>query len=1114
MAALSSSPILQYRRRASRDALRSTSTNAYYTRIKQDVLHKPGLDVPSCNSGSLSHEASPPPPQQGTRSDSVRKDDCSVCYRSIPLSDMSAHRRQHHLGQKLRLNRVKAGVCKNTACGRTLDAIDLNGVMVRPSDQDSELCGLCHKQFMQFYSWAHNHEGQMPSNRDFDCQSSRPTDYGSEMVLDHSGGNGPLWKQREGVFDEKTYARYLQYKNRTRKDRGKDGKEVWPDHLEEAFQIALCKVPHIGKRKTMAFLINKELKSCGRNELLAKTLQLMTGIKRTRKQISSHIQVLQGLIKDPKCKSKLYGLTLIKSESSKDAGEAPKGLQYDNVTGNLIITKPSSFSNQHNRSTTTGACLLGLPPPTNTLGSSTPPQHPFMQKIELNMSVFSPEDLHRPEGLACHTYTRIQDEMGTQARSLEDDDQWRMLYPDLADILNSGFPLKSEVILLESSIELMTDYSPPKSSLAIHLFADVACTSPDASWRYQTRFYTNGSVSQVCSGLLLSDNTQYSVASKTRMNIPLSSSWWVTIFHDFMERRCAIKMSGDARQLYQHEQQTRQDIGGISVMQEIFVDQNTGINSLDCGPAFILLWKFRQTQASEAATTSWGKLHLPPLRAAAFSPMPPTSQPPTSQPPTSQPPTSQPPTSQPPITLESTLHSYQSNSYLPLLRSQIPLPPPLQNGTKYDEWPQPSVRAFPIKTRDITADFKAESPITTAFDSYSDDDVLQGVSAYTQVSGDHDGSNYIDNFEPRSTSHSTVLESQQFVGQLQDPEYELHSFGGHEQAAFTLSELANQPIVADTSRPSAVAESASQSTSRTSFTSFSTNNSTVYLQDATDSNLELDVANWNIQLQYEEDHEQMEMEMQRQSPIVYKGIGLNVSTTSMELDVQGGQQLSIEKDREQPVEQTQGQQHQPSYTWPYGIQDEHDHEALVLAQEYHAYNLSTYSQNASRNEEPGDQACHTHRFASEDGHWTESANVDGEGDMVPDKCPHPLSPETLRQQHRDHHKTENFEGLTHLPSQVTTHDPHMYAREMVRHVQIRSPDQVVETVQQYRAEVRGDVSSFQETENGLRQSHGEVRKPPRFLPMDIGEEAYGDGIVKTECQVAELERGHVLGEVG
>lgn len=328
-----SSPV-QHRTRTTRGVLRSTSTNAYYPRIKQDDLEKPNLDEPAHDSDSLSDDESPPVPPEEGRGDSTEADKHGVCYHPVPLNDMSAHRKLRVSGRRPRpkpgINAAvdpdfKPGICKNVNCRRTLNAIDLHGVMVRPSVQDGEMCSLCHGGFVQFYSDIYKNQGQIPSGQDFDCQPSRLTGHGSEMVLDHGGRDGPIWRQREAVLDKKDFAKYLQYKNRARKDVGKDGKEVWPDHLEEAFQIgevprrsefeqsstndspALCKVPHIGRRRTMAFLINGRNKSCGRNELLAETLQLMTGIKRLRKQVSSHIQVLQGKIKSVSCKSKLSG---------------------------------------------------------------------------------------------------------------------------------------------------------------------------------------------------------------------------------------------------------------------------------------------------------------------------------------------------------------------------------------------------------------------------------------------------------------------------------------------------------------------------------------------------------------------------------------------------------------------------------------------------------------------------------------------------------------------------------------------------------------------------------------------------------------------------------------
>lgn len=114
---------------------------------------------------------------------------------------------------------------------------------------------------------------------------------------------------------ERNSPRYLQYREGARKrarDKNNQG-NVWPDELEEAFQIgelarhnypklrdklrdvdampALRYVPPRGRKKEQ-----RGHKLCGRNELLSEKIMLWTGVYRSRKQISSHIQVLKGFM--------------------------------------------------------------------------------------------------------------------------------------------------------------------------------------------------------------------------------------------------------------------------------------------------------------------------------------------------------------------------------------------------------------------------------------------------------------------------------------------------------------------------------------------------------------------------------------------------------------------------------------------------------------------------------------------------------------------------------------------------------------------------------------------------------------------------------------------------
>ncbi|ORY96906.1 TEA/ATTS domain family-domain-containing protein, partial [Syncephalastrum racemosum] len=71
--------------------------------------------------------------------------------------------------------------------------------------------------------------------------------------------------------------------------------QVWPPDVEAAFVEALETIPKLGRRK---ILVNG--KPCGRNELISDFILRKTGKNRTRKQVSSHIQVLKNTRKgDP-----------------------------------------------------------------------------------------------------------------------------------------------------------------------------------------------------------------------------------------------------------------------------------------------------------------------------------------------------------------------------------------------------------------------------------------------------------------------------------------------------------------------------------------------------------------------------------------------------------------------------------------------------------------------------------------------------------------------------------------------------------------------------------------------------------------------------------------------
>ncbi|WPH04891.1 Hypothetical protein R9X50_00778800 [Acrodontium crateriforme] len=409
---------------------------------------------------------------------------------------------------------------------------------------------------------------------------------------------------RELVKRARAAEAYSKYRDKppTKGKPAKDGPK-WSDSLEEAFFEALVKYPPMGRKKL--WHIDK-LK--GRNELVAHHIFELTGQERSRKQVSSHIQVLRPfLLHDP----------LIMKYVSNPENDKSSWAQGTNC----------AIGRRSNHPIGSVTCSQStLPPSISDADKLERFKHELALFEPTGFSIFVQRNLQQEDRIEkLHTYCQsIERPLGPDIPP----DSWQAIlidFPFLAE-MHGRKPLDCNILVAEASLALPSSSFKDENGNGlsdIELGISFSCgsrhLSSKAKVQCQSTFYRNGHQAYISTS-----DTQFAPSidgHSVETPIKFGSVFWAKTLASLANR---LKEPADS--VDTGTESVASLIKGITAVQEFIILPDT-LQPQSSTRILIVLWRFRLASTSRGQA-SWQKVMAP----STMSPWPEATSSPTNYP--------------------------------------------------------------------------------------------------------------------------------------------------------------------------------------------------------------------------------------------------------------------------------------------------------------------------------------------------------------------------------------------------------------------------------------------------------------------------------------------------